>query len=97
MVWLRALQLLPTPYNAIWPPIRWTLICWSFQNPLNRHLISLLCQKRLMGMMILRPRFLAETGAVIVYSSADPKVASISASGQIKITGAGTSLITASK
>jgi gliding motility-associated-like protein len=41
--------------------------------------------------------FSAETGAVIVYSSADPKVASISASGQIKITGAGTSLITASK
>ncbi len=41
--------------------------------------------------------FSAETGAVIVYTSADPKVASISASGQIKITGAGTSLITASK
>lgn len=39
----------------------------------------------------------AEAGAVIVYSSADPKVATISASGQIKITGAGTSLITASK
>lgn len=41
--------------------------------------------------------FTAEPGAVIVYTSADPKVATISASGQIKITGAGTSLITATK
>ena len=41
--------------------------------------------------------FTAEPGAVIVFTSADPKVATISASGQIKITGAGTSLITASK
>jgi len=41
--------------------------------------------------------FSADAGAVIVFTSADPKVATISASGQIKITGAGTSLITASK
>ncbi|MDO8993769.1 MAG: gliding motility-associated C-terminal domain-containing protein, partial [Daejeonella sp.] len=41
--------------------------------------------------------FTAEAGAVIVFTSADPKVATINASGQIKITGAGTSLITASK
>ncbi len=41
--------------------------------------------------------FTAEPGAVIIFTSADPKVATISASGQIKITGVGTSLITASK
>lgn len=39
--------------------------------------------------------FSADAGAAIVYTSVDPKVAVISASGQIKITGAGTSLITA--
>jgi len=41
--------------------------------------------------------FSADAGATIVYTSADPKVAVISTSGQIKITGAGTSLVTASK
>lgn len=41
--------------------------------------------------------FSADAGAAMVYRSAEPKVAIISASGQIRITGVGTSLITASK
>ncbi len=41
--------------------------------------------------------FSADAGAAMVYKSAEPKVAIISASGQIRITGVGTSLITASK
>ena len=41
--------------------------------------------------------FSADAAAVIVYTSSDPKVATVSASGQIKITGAGTALITASQ